>query len=422
MTTRWRRSKLFLLATLMWVQTAAAQVNIRTNYDFPYEDPYLSSLSIRLLQPSKLEPETMMIDGLPGREDVPILGGRERIEVMVLAQKKPAPLVFLVPGTGGNATEGGMKWLAEQLYTQGYSVINLPNPFFWKFVLSQSSTAIPGFTPEDARDLRRLMIVSKKMAEQQYKLRATNIAAVGYSLGALNAAFVLKLEREEPLLGLERVVMINPPVKVTYAIDEIDRLYQVGAHWSRDAKDSLWGYVLNVGIEVLSRDPQDPMYFMGLDKTLQLQKHQLQFLIGDSFRQTLGDTIFASQQVNDLGILKQKASPLQQNARQAEAKRYSFNDYLKTFAWPFWTKKLNKSWTLEQFIAQGDLWSHREWIAKEPGLRMMHNMDDFITQPEQITALAAKMGQRAIVYPKGGHVGNFWHQMNREDLINCLKF
>lgn len=421
MTIGWRRWKFVLLASLIWVQAAVAQT-VRTNYDFPYEDPYLSSLSIRLLQPSRLDPQIVMIDGLPGREDVPILGGRQRIEVTVLVQKKPAPLVYLVPGTGGNATEGGMKWLSERLYTQGYSVITLPNPFFWKFVLSQSSSAIPGFTPEDARDLRRLMIAAKKEAEQQYKLRATNIAAVGYSLGALNAAFVLKLEREQPVLGLERVVMLNPPMKVAYAIGEIDRLYQVGAHWSIDSKNLLWGNVLNAGSQILQRDPQDPKYFVDLDKAVTLQPSQLQFLIGDSFRQTLGDTIFASQQVTDLGVLKQKASPLQQNARQAEARRYSFGDYLKVFAWPYWTKALNKSWTLEQFIAQGDLWSHMDWVANEPGLYMMHNLDDFITRPEQIVKIAKKMGSRAIIYPRGGHVGNLWHQVNRDDLVNCLKF
>lgn len=405
------------LMTLAGSSASAKSLSL-SDYQYPYQNPYFATITARLLKPSRVLPQIMMIDGLKGRNSIPLVEGRDRLDVALFAQKKKAPLIFIVPGVGGTASDGAALWLGELYNRAGFNAIVLPSPFFWKFVLSQSRLAVPGFTPEDARDLRDLMVKAKAMAEKQYGIRVSRLAVAGYSLGAVDAAFVMKLEREEPVLGLERVVMINPPLHIPYAIEKLDRMNALGDHVSAEARDALWGYVINVGAGALARDIDDPTYFMGLDRILNLKDSHLKYLIGNAFRQTLADTIFLSQQIRDIGLLKVKADQWRRNAREAEAAKITFIQYLERGAWPFWIKKLGKDWSLDQFVEQGDMLAIRPLLARDSAFRLLHNADDFLTRSSDLEVVAEEMGPRAIVYPLGGHVGNLWGEQNKKDLLS----
>jgi len=401
-------------------RTASANLRAGT-YDFPYRDPYLSTLSIRLLKLSAATPRIFEMEGLPGREKVRFAEGRQRLETAVFVQRAPAPLVFVIPGVGGAATDGSALWLGEQAYLAGFSAIVISSPFYWKFVLSQSSTGVPGYMPEDARDLRRLMVAVKARAERELGLRVTRSAVMGYSLGAVNVAFIMKQEREQPLLALERAVMINPPLHIPHAIATLDRLYEVGHSWSLEYRNRVWGHVLGVGSALLDRDIRNSSYFLGLDQVLLLSNTQLKYLIGDSFRQMLADTIFMGQEVNDIGLLKETASPKSRTARQLEAASISFTDYMSRAVWPFWTQRLKQKWTLPEFINQTDMQSLRDMLENDPSFRLLHNQDDFLTLPEDLERLATRMGNRAVIYPYRGHVGNLWFGENRADLLAAIR-
>lgn len=407
------------------VENAAGRTvsaNVRADDDaFPYRDPYLSTLTIRLLKLSVTTPRILEMEGLPGREKIRFVEGRQRLEVAVFAQRAPAPLVFVIPGVGGTATDGGALWLGEQVYLAGFSAIVVPSPFYWKFVLSQSSAGVPGYMPEDASDLRRLMGAVKERAERELGLKVTRSAVVGYSLGAVNAAFIMKQERERPLLALERAVMINPPLRIPHAIATLDGLHDIGRSWSQDYRDRVWGHVLGVGSALLARDIRDATYFLGLDRALLFSTTQLKYLIGSSFRQTLADTIFLSQEINDLGLLKVEASSGSRTARQLEAAAISFTDYMSRAVWPFWTQRLNQKWTLPEFINQADMLSLKDRLESDPAFRLLHNQDDFLTLPQDLQRLATRMGNRAVIYPYGGHVGNLWFDKNRADLLAAIR-
>jgi hypothetical protein len=170
----------------------------------------------------------------------------------------------------------------------------------------------------------------------------------------------------------------------------------------------------------LGRDIRDPNYFYGLDRVMALSTDQSKFLIGDTFRQTLTDAIFVSQQINDIGLLKTPATSSRRSSRMSEASLITFARYMEKAAWPFWTKQLGETLSLSEFVSRGDLWSLREEIAKDQAYRLLHNADDFLTESEKLLSLADQMGNRAIVYPYGGHVGNLWNQTNLNDIAGMV--
>jgi hypothetical protein len=63
----------------------------------------------------------------------------------------------------------------------------------------------------------------------------------------------------------------------------------------------------------------------------------------------------------------------------------------------------------------------KDFVTSDPAFRLLHNQDDFLTRPEHLSEFAEAMGDRAVVYPYGGHVGNLWHQTNLDDIFAMVK-
>ena len=161
----------------------------------------------------------------------------------------------------------------------------------------------------------------------------------------------------------------------------------------------------------LVKAPVKPADFYGLDKlvaSMGITDAQLAYLIGNSFRQTLADVVFMSQQIVDLGVLRNQATRGQRSARLSEASKISFVDYMNRIVMPYYSAKLHKTLRTGDLINLGDLQSIRSLVASDAGFRMIHTNDDFLSRPADIQAFSRSMGARATVFTVGGHVGNLW--------------
>lgn len=394
---------------LLFLASSGHATQVENYSDIYANNPYLSTVTARLLKARQTQPRDTQLVCLDGRSETPIIGNVADLPVSFYGQRTPAPLVFVIPGLGGTSSDGQAIYLGENLFSLGYSVVILPSPFSWKFVLSQSSTGIPGYSPADAEDLFRVMKTSVRQLSQNYGIEATSYALVGYSLGAVEAAFVRQLDLRSHEFNFTRVALINPPLDLSYASQVIDEMNEIGNQWTPEQRSLIWGKVLTMGPKMLARDINDPTYFMGLDSTPLSNSAIARYLIGNSFRSSLADMIFASQQVNDLGILKTSASRLQRNARQAEAARISFVNYTKQFVFPFWSAHLGVNLTYQELAARGDLGVIENDLINDSAVYLLHNQDDFLTLPEQTIRLDQKLGKRSYLFPAGGHVGNLWN-------------
>jgi pimeloyl-ACP methyl ester carboxylesterase len=386
-----------------------------SNYTYPYKDPYVASATAVILRPSGAPPSYMNLAALPGRQSVPLLEGRGDLEIGVYAKRGPAPLVFLIPGLGASAQEGLAQHLASKMSEQGFNVLILASPMSWQFTLSQSMSAVPGDTQNDVQDLYRVMSLALAQAKQTYGMRPTSYSVVGYSQGALEAAYVAQLDNAQKRFGFKRVVMINPPLNLQYGIQTVDALGRIGKKMSRDEQDFIWGQAI-----AAMRAKMDPNATPAQKRISIPSGEKMKFLIGSAFRDTLGEMIFVSQQIRDLGLLPDRATESERTVREEEAKDLGFEGYSKRAVYPHFSRKAGSSLSYSAYVLQGSLEAMQSEIAGDSRYYLMDNMDDFLVQPEVVQEWAAKMRGRAFVYPYGGHMGNVAHPVNQADLKAIL--
>lgn len=388
-------------------------------------NPYLATLSVRLLKASS-KPKFYPLAGLPGRTSLPVFGDKAKLDFAFFAGATPtSPLVFVVPGLGGSTSDGSAQYVADLIKHAGYNVAVVANPFSWKFVLARSVDAVPGYVPDEAQQLAFMLNdVRTKLAANG--VRPTSVSAVGYSLGAIHLGYLEMAEKAGTLknpVGLKRVVMINPPLDMTFALSQLDRLEQARDHFSKNQRDYIWGNIYSkADLITAPTKGQDLVAFLeGAIKTLNVSPAQAAFLIGESFRLSLADLLVASQTVHDRGLLKQPLSEYHRNARMLEASGILYGTYMNEFMMPFWQKKKSTNFVANDFVAQASLVKFTAKLAQISEFRLIHNADDFLTSPKDLAAVDAALGQRSMIFPYGGHVGNLWAPNVQRAIIGSLR-
>lgn len=415
------RTLLFLLISSCL--SAHSSTNIRQNYQYYYNEPFFASMTAVLMLPTQVQPTTITMDPIEGRSDIFLLEDHAKINIHAYIQDHSAPLVYVLPGLGGGTNNGSAMFIGEKLFLSGYSVIIIPSPFNWQFILSQSQSGLPGISERDSVDLINFMSKVKFKLEKEHNLNATHSSIVGFSMGAHYAAFIMKQERVRSVLNISKVVLINPPLDLKYATGVLDSLYETGANWNDDYKDQIWGYLINKGFELLSMMPANTnsIPFEGWDKVFRLTTGQIKYIIGDTFRNTLREVIFTSHQIKDFGLLNQPVGRFTRNARFDEAKTFSYQRYLSFVASSARDGEQSNKYSERFIIQMSNLNSLSDMLASDSAFRMMHNLDDFLIKQEDLLRLSTKMKSRAILYPKGGHVGNLWYDENFKDILHLLE-
>ena len=404
----------FFVAAMFSAVTAIAQ----TNTVYPYRDPYLATLTSQIM-PVTRALQTFEIPPLPGRKSIRIVGERSALQVSAYVQPRPAPLVFVLPGTGGDPNERLARWLAERWIERGYSALVMTSPLNWRFVVGQSRTGIFGYAPEDDRDLYRTMVQAKAYAERRLGLRATSVATTGYSLGAKDAAFISAIDRAQGALGIHKSVLLNPPLDVPYAIATIDRLNAAGSQWTFQRRELVKGRAISAGRALLARDPADPNYFVGLDKQLPLTHAEAAWAVGAFISNALAWSIYGSQFVNDLHVLRAQPDENTQAPREMEAARYGFQAWDGRFAVPYFSGQLG--------LSRDELEGRSNWpaiessVVSDRGAWIIHSSDDFLTRPADLERLRSRMGARVRVIEGGGHCGGFWWSGYRAALTEAIQ-
>ncbi len=107
-------------------------------------------------------------------------------------------------------------------FSVGFHAVSLSSPTFPNFMVSASTTGVPGRTSQDAADLYRVMQLC--MEQLQQRIRISDLYFTGYSLGGWQSAFVARLDDQQKALGFRRVLMINPPVSLYKSSQVLDNM------------------------------------------------------------------------------------------------------------------------------------------------------------------------------------------------------
>jgi predicted alpha/beta-fold hydrolase len=415
------RRGLFLLLALGFAVADRAGAQ---GYDFPFTDPFVATVvgtprAYRADLPEvALEERELVV--FPERQIPELFWYTKRLRFGFLAQDEAAPLAFVIAGTGAGHDSAKARLLARMFDKVGFHVITLPSSTYENFIVTASTTSVPGLITDDAADLYRVM----RLAYDQVKdeIEVTGFHLTGYSLGAAQAAFVAKLDETERAFNFERVLMINPPVSLYNSALILDRMLDdstpqgVGVFFNRMLAAFAEVYVQEEDTVSLNGDFLYTVY-----RRRQPSEESLQAAIGISFRLASANMAFTSDVMTKAGYIAPKAPPLTPTTSLDEfaavALRSTFQNYINDLFYPYF-KARQPDITLEDLIEITSLRSIEPYLRSSQKIGLMHNADDIILAPGELEWLEQVFGNRAEIYPTGGHCGNMDYPVNVAHMID----
>jgi len=420
------------LLTLVMAPAHAADISIE-QYGFPLSNPFEATIAttpaaLRAEVPSdaaidqadyslQLRPERELI--LPEN-----FWAVKRLSYRLAKQSGPAPLMFIISGTGASYSSGKTESLKRLFYGAGYHVVQLSSPTSFDFIAAASRYATPGYSPDDAKDLYRVM---QAIRAQQNELPVTEFNLIGYSLGALNAAFVSKLDETRQSFNFKRVLMLNPPVNLYTSISNLDKLVQTQV----DAIDSTTTFY-EVILEKLTRyyhktgsiDLDEAMLFDFQQSAFRLTDEQMAMLIGSVFRFSAADIVFTSDLINRRGLIVPPEYPINEGTSLEpffrQALLCDFDCYITEQLIPMWRAQQDGG-SMAQLIQQVSLYALEDYLYESRKIGVMHNADDIILGAGDLGFLRRTFGNRMRLYPRGGHCGNLNYRVNAHDMLEFFR-
>ena len=339
----------------------------------------------------------------------------QKLDFTFWLQPGKAPVVYIVPGLGAHRMAQTSLALAELAYKNGYSAVCISSAFNSEFMEHASTAAVPGYVPVDGHDVHIAFTEIDRRLQASYPNRLGKRALLGYSMGAIHALFVAANEptNQSSLLKFDRYIAINTPVRLLYGVSKLDEYYQAPTDWV--ASERL-GNIENTFLKVaaLSKNtlvPQTSLPFSAIES---------KFLIGLSFRFTLRDVIYNSQQRHNQGIIKHSLHDLRRTPAYSEILQYSFLDYYKNFVVPYYQTR-GASYTSEAIGKANDLRSYEAGLRANPRIRIVDNQNDFLLSQEDLAWLNKTFSSDQLtVFKEGGHMGNIYNPIVQKSVLDAL--
>jgi hypothetical protein len=340
----------------------------------------------------------------------------------VALQDHKAPLIFLIAGTG--ASHNGSKNLnmAKAFYQAGFHVVSISSPTYNNFVIAASETGVVGHAERDAEDIYR--VFDMIWAELKDDIEVSSFNVTGYSLGAFNAAYVSKLDESRKTFNFEHVLLINPPVSLYNSISLLDRMTQNipgGVNNFDRFVDRLIHAYTTTYKRTTNAGGEDFLY--EAYQAMHLEDEELAALIGTSFRISSASLVFTSDVMTDFGYVKPKGLTLNRYSDLTlyndVSVRLGFTDYYHEFFYPFYRADY-PGVTRDDFIAAISLEGIADYLRNTPKITVMHNADDIILEPGEINFFTEVFGDRATIYPYGGHCGNMNYRDNVAHMVSAF--
>lgn len=423
---------LIALLTLAVAPVQAADISVEA-YGYPLSNPFEATIAttpvaLRAEVPSDddIDQADFRVRLRPEREFIlpENFWAVTRLTYRLARQPGPAPLMFIISGTGASYAAAKSESLKRLFYGAGYHVVQLSSPTSFDFIAAASRYATPGYSPDDAKDMYRVM---QAVRAQQHDLPVTEFHLTGYSLGALNAAFVSKLDETRQSFNFKRVLMLNPPVNLYTSINNLDKLVQTQV----EAIDSTTTFY-QVILEKLARyyrqkgaiNLDEALLFDFQQSALRLTDEQMAMLVGSVFRFSAADIVFTSDLINRRGLIVPPGYPINEGTSLEPFFRRAllcdFDCYMTEQLIPMWRAQQDGG-SLTQLVQQVSLYALEDYLRDSPKIGVMHNADDIILGAGDLGFLRRTFGERMTLYPRGGHCGNLDYRVNAQDMLEFFR-
>lgn len=420
-----------LAALLLGICCTAADA-----YDYPIRDAYAATIAgtpteLQADVPETLDYQLLNLRVFPERK-IPDLFWYQRDFLYTLSyQKTPAPLIFVIAGTGSSFYSESMIFLQKAFYGAGFHVICLSSPTQMNFITTASNLCVPGNILEDAEDLYRVM--TKAWEQVKGRIQVTDFYLTGYSLGASQSAFLAKMDEERRAFNFKKVLLINPAVSLYTSAGILDGMIRRAIPNPTPAEFDRWfdGVLGKFGQiyrmmhhPVLDQDFLYEVYRFLLSRNTPPHADNMAGMIGTVFRLASSNMIFTADVMTNYGLIVPKNLVLTTGDSLTDymkvTTQITFLDYFDEFLYPYF-KSRDPKVTKEALIESTSLRSIAAYLRTNPKIRLMGNEDDIILAPEDLAFLKDVFGPRAKIFPFGGHLGNMTYRDNIEFMLNVFK-
>jgi hypothetical protein len=310
--------------------------------------------------------------------------------------------------------------LQRAYYQAGFHVISINSPTHMNFIVNASENSMPGDVREDARDLYRVMRQAWKKVRGEVEV--SSFALAGYSLGGIQAAFVSMLDEEQKRFDFQKVLLINPPVNLFNSASILERLLVENIPGGEE-NFNRWFQTVLLNLAAVSRE----LGYMELTGEFLYKAYKLypptegnlKALIGLSFRMDSANMLFTADVMNGGGYIVPTQVKLTNSSSLTPyamvAFRTSFVDYFHEYLFPY-IQRREPGLTEPALIERMSLRSIEPYLRSAEKIGLMGNEDDITLMPGEIEYLQQVFGDRAKIFPTGGHLGN----VNHPDVVRFM--
>jgi pimeloyl-ACP methyl ester carboxylesterase len=339
----------------------------------------------------------------------------------VVYQDHPAPLIVLIPGTGSSFDAVTSQQAARVFYAAGFHVLGLPSPTHPDFIINASSSGVPGRPEPDAIDLyRTIRLALARIGERG--IDVTGVSVAGYSLGALNAAYLAKLDATEKQIGFRDVLLLNPPVSIWNSVEILDDMFTRHVPQDPDGVRQLIDRIFAQFAKVYTQAPGtslDSDFLYSAYNALEPSNAALETLIGMTFRVANVNLMFTSDVISKSAYMVPPDAQLGSTTSLTPFLGHlidkTFGDYIDGIYVPFFQSK-DPAFTKARAIEEAGLKPIAAFLKQDQRVAVITNRDDIILGPGELDWLVQTFGSRAVVLPSGGHLGNYL----RQDFVDAV--
>lgn len=327
--------------------------------------------------------------------EVQVTDGRDKYEFNYILQKdKNSPLAIIYPSIGEGIDTHHSIHFAKLFYDEGYSVVILGSAFHFNFYNSMPSDYRPGLPLNDAKYLRLTTSKIIEYVEKKHKCEFTERVLLGTSFGAVTALNVGNLEDKENTLHLNKIISINPPIELIYAMNEIDKNSE---DWNND-KGNIKEKTTMTAAKVVKKVKDDDKASAFAD--LPFDPDEAKMIVGFIMHQKLSDLIYAIEGVKP-GEHKEFYKTMQNIGYKDYAQKYLVGNEFKS---------------IQSFSNQATLYNIKPYLKKGNNYRIYFSMDDYLTNETQLKNLRKITGGKTTLIDKGSHLGFLYREEFLEDL------
>lgn len=402
---------LCLFALCLWATGSA----VAADKPYPFTDPYKATVfgtppdSMYPVQPIPISMRSFEVDSRPIPD---IFWYADELEYSVALQKKPAPLMFLIAGTGADHDASKMRFLRALFHGAGYHVACLSSPTHYNFIVSASRHAAAGYVPNDVQDLYRVMGWVAEEIEDEVEVTGYNVA--GYSLGGMHSAFLAHRDREEKRFNFDKVLMINPAVNLYGSALRFDSWLDPKNTGGRTAVEVMDKFYRQFAEFYKTREIEslDSEVLFQLSQYVKASNTDFKILIGTAFRVTAASMIFTSDVCLNAGYVVPSDTLLTTTDPLlpyfTAASNLSFEQYFEEFLYPY-LRYLGPPMTEDEAIYNCSLMSIEDFLRSSDNIYVVGNLDDPILSPDEVGFLQDVFGDKAYLFEHGGHCGNMMY-------------